>query len=87
MTAAARIARIKDAVQARPRLWLAVTLGFPALYYLAMFAALLIRFQALPNYVETYDWPANVAEIVRSTPAWSDMWPIISQEWLFEVGR
>lgn len=87
MSIAERTTRIKNAVRERPRLWLAVTLGFPVLYYLGMFAALLIRFQALPNYINTYDWIGNVAEIIRATPAWSDMWPIFTQEWLFEVGR
>ena len=82
-----RLHRVREAVAARPRLWLAVTLGFPVVYYLGMFAALLIRFQAMPNYMETYDWFGNVAEIIRATPDWSDIWPIIGQEWLLEVGR
>ncbi len=87
MTAAARASRIKDAVTARPRLWLGIALGFPVAYYALMFAALVIRFQAWPNYAVTYDWFGNVAEIVRSTPSVSDMSAIIVQEWLFEVGR
>lgn len=87
MTAAGRAGRIKGAVAARPRLWLAVTLGFPAVYYLVMFAALVARFQAWPNYAVTYDWLGNVAEIVRATPSLSDIGAIIAQEWLFEVGR
>lgn len=87
MTAAGRAGHIKGAVAARPRLWLAVTLGFPAVYYLVMFAALVARFQAWPNYAVTYDWLGNVAEIIRATPSLSDIGAIIAQEWLFEVGR
>tara|TARA_R110001592_G_scaffold236410_1_gene494715 strand:+ start:405 stop:1103 length:699 start_codon:yes stop_codon:yes gene_type:complete len=87
MTAAGRAGCIKGAVFARPRLWLAVTLGFPAVYYLVMFAALVARFEAWPNYAVTYDWLGNVAEIIRATPSLSDTGAIITQEWLFEVGR
>ena len=87
MTAAARATRITSAVAARPRLWWAVTLGFPAVYHLMMFAALVARFQAWPNYAVTYDWLGNVTEIIRATPSLSDMGAIIAQEWLFEVGR
>jgi len=87
MTAVGRARRIRAAVTARPRLWLAVTLGFPIVYYLMMFAALVIRFQAWPNYAVTYDWLGNVAEIIRATPSLSDIGAIIAQEWLFEVGR
>lgn len=87
MTATGRARRIKGAVAARPRLWLAVTMGFPIVYYLVMFIALVARFQAWPNYAVTYDWLGNVAEIIRATPSLSDIGSIIAQEWLFEVGR
>tara|TARA_R110002072_G_scaffold38973_1_gene112456 strand:- start:279 stop:977 length:699 start_codon:yes stop_codon:yes gene_type:complete len=87
MTLGARAARIRDAAAARPRLWLGIALGFPLAYYALMFAALVIRFQAWPNYAVTYDWLGNVAEIIRATPAVTDMGPIIAQEWLFEIGR
>jgi len=87
MTLSARAIRIRGAVTVRRRLWLGIALGFPLVYYALMFAALVIRFQAWPNYAVTYDWFGNVAEIIRSTPALSDMGPIIAQEWLFEVGR
>lgn len=68
------------------RLWLVILLGFPVAYYLMMLGALVLKFGDLPNYATVYDWPGNVAEIVRSTPAVSDMLPIIAGEWLFEVG-
>ncbi len=85
--AAARWDRIVGAVKARPGLWLAITLGFPVLYHVAMLLALLARFQEMPNYTVTYDWLGSMVEIVRSTPAFSDMPAIMAEEWLFEIGR
>ncbi len=52
-----------------------------------MLLALVVRFGALPNYVTFYDWFGNAARIVASTPSWSDIPPIIAQEWLIEIGR
>ncbi|MCA0869447.1 hypothetical protein LCL97_01295 [Seohaeicola saemankumensis] len=60
---------------------------FALLFQLFMMIALIVRFQQLPNYVTTYDWFGNVAWIIRSTPSWSDMWPIIAEEWLIEIGH
>jgi len=82
----AALATLKDRVVRRPRLWLAIVLGFPVAYYLTMLGALVLKFGNLPNYVVVYNWPANVAGIVRATPAFSDMLPIIADEWLLEVG-
>ncbi len=62
-------------------------LVFALLFQVAMLVALVARFQDLPNYVTFYDWPGNVAWIVQSTPSWSDMAPIIWEEWLIEIGR
>lgn len=86
-----RLASRKDnlvrSIAERPRLWLAITFGFPVLFYGIMLVTLMIRFQAVPNYFEFYNWFGNVAEIIRSTPSVSDMLPIIGQEWLFETGH
>jgi hypothetical protein len=68
------------------RLWLAITIGFILAYYLAQFVVLELRFGHLPNYVTFYDYPANVARIVRHTPSVRDMVPIVLDEWLLEVG-
>ena len=87
MTLAARGHRLRSAVSDRRRLWIAITLGFPALYYLLMMVALLIRFEAWPNYTATHDWLGSVMEIFRATPSLSDVAPIIAEEWLFEIGR
>jgi len=62
-------------------------LAFAILFQVLMLAALVLRFQALPNYVTFFDWPGNVATIIRSTPSWSDIPPIIAEEWLIELGR
>ena len=62
-------------------------LGFAILSQVLMLIALVARFGALPNYVTFYDWVGNAIHIVRSTPSWVDMAPIIAEEWLIEIGR
>ena len=61
-------------------------IGFAVLSQVLMMIALIVRFQAIPNYVTFYDWIGNVAWIVKSTPSWSDIPPIIAEEWLIEIG-
>ena len=61
-------------------------LGFAVIFQVVMMIALIIRFQDLPNYVVFYDWVGSAAHIIRSTPSWSDVWPIIWEEWLIEIG-
>jgi hypothetical protein len=56
------------------------------IYQVALMVALMARFGDLPNYWVWYDWPGNVARIIRMTPSVSDMGPIIAQEWLLEIG-
>jgi len=60
---------------------------FALLFQVFMMVALIVRFQAIPNYVTGYDWIGNVLWIVQSTPSWRDMLPIIAEEWLIEIGR
>lgn len=60
---------------------------FAMLFQLFMLVALIVRFQALPNYVTGYDWISNVIWIIKSTPSWSDIPPIIWEEWLLEIGK
>ncbi|MEM6635811.1 MAG: hypothetical protein AAF667_07970 [Pseudomonadota bacterium] len=60
---------------------------FALLFQVLMMIALIVRFQAFPNYVTFYDWIGNVAWIVQSTPSWRDMAPIIWEEWLIEIGK
>ena len=57
------------------------------LFQVLMLVALIVRFQALPNYVTTYDWFGNVAWIIQSTPSWRDIPPIVWEEWLIEIGH
>lgn len=59
---------------------------FALIFQVFMMAALILRFQALPNYVEFYDWIGNVAWIIQSTPSWRDIPPIVYEEWLIEIG-
>ncbi|WP_161635701.1 hypothetical protein [Actibacterium mucosum] len=60
---------------------------FALLFQVLMMIALIVRFQALPNYVTGYNWVANVAWIIKSTPSWSDIPPIVWEEWLLEIGK
>ena len=80
------VAFVAGTVRPHWRLWLAVTIGFVLAYYLSQLLVLELRFGHWPNYVTFYDYPANVARIVRATPSIVDMVPIIADEWLFEVG-
>jgi len=78
---------IGKAIRGRWILWTATTVGLVVLYELTLLAAMVVRFVELPNYVTTYDYVGNVARIIESTPAWSDMVPIIREEWLLEIGH
>jgi hypothetical protein len=69
------------------RAWVSVTLGFPLAVYVTQLALLCVRFGQLPNYCALYNWPENVARIIRSTPSLRDVVRIASDEWVFEVGR
>ncbi|MEM6888100.1 MAG: hypothetical protein AAF636_08175 [Pseudomonadota bacterium] len=60
---------------------------FAVLMQVLMLVALMVRFQALPNYWVSYDWLGNVIHIIKSTPSWSDIMPIVNQEWLIEIGK
>jgi hypothetical protein len=41
---------------------------------------------SLPNYVTVFDWPHNIATIIRSTQSAQDMVSIILDEWILEFG-
>ncbi len=77
---------LRREIVANRRSWLAIVLGVFVGFQLLQLAGLILRFDTVPNYVTFYDWPANVARIIRSTPAVSDMIPIILDEWLIEIG-
>ncbi len=61
-------------------------LVFAIVFQGLMMVALMVRFQAVPNYTQFYDWVGNVSWIIQSTPSWRDMIPIIWEEWLIEIG-
>ena len=78
--------QIRTTVRERRAIWIAVLMCFLALYYGGLLTAMVIRFDNIPNYVTWYNYPANVYEILVSTPALSDAWPIVREEWLIEIG-
>ena len=61
-------------------------MAFAVFYYLLLMAALIIRFESLPNYLNAYDWNFNIRRIWLSTPSLLDSVTIMKDEWLFEVG-
>ena len=56
-------------------------------FQVLMLAALIVRFQSLPNYVQVFNWFENVFHIIDSTPSWADVAEIVSEEWLIEIGQ
>jgi hypothetical protein len=80
------LAASTDAVRPRFGRWLLIAIGVVAAYYAGLLAALVIRFEKLPNYWVGYDWPGNVARIFRSTPSIADALAIAQDEWLLEIG-
>lgn len=77
---------ISNAVSKHWRAVTAITIGFTVIYYLALLMSMVYRFGNWPNYMTGYDWFGNVATIIKSTPSWHDMIPIILDEWLLEIG-
>lgn len=81
-----RIGFIRQTLGRNLRLWLSLTAALAVIYYLILMAALIIRFDSLPNYFNTYDWAFNIKRIWLSTPSMLDTLLIMKDEWLFEIG-
>lgn len=77
---------LRDSFRAHWKTMALFGLIFAMLFQVLMLVALMVRFQAIPNYVTFYDWIENVSWIIQSTPSWRDMVPIIWEEWLIEIG-
>jgi hypothetical protein len=77
---------IRRELLASRRSWAAMAIGFFVGFQLFQLVLLMVRFEAFPNYVTFHDWPGNVIRIIRSTPALSDVVPIVLDEWLVEIG-
>jgi hypothetical protein len=80
------LAVMRDTIRENRGVWLAMTFGFVVVYYMTLLAIVVVRIGSLPNYVVFYNWPADVLNIIRSTPSVRDMLPIIGNEWIFETG-
>ena len=65
---------------------IAVALIGTLLYYLILMAALVVRFDNLPNYINSYDWWFHIKRIWVSTPSVLDTISIVQDEWLYEIG-
>lgn len=75
-----------ESLTSRRRLIIGFAIGLPISFYTLLLTVLIIRYDALPNYITPYDWPANVWRIVVSTQSIADMLPITADEWLLEIG-
>ncbi|GAA3964593.1 hypothetical protein GCM10022278_22960 [Allohahella marinimesophila] len=81
-----RLAIIQSTIRSQWRLWATIAIAWVVLYYLMLLLWLMLRFQALPNYLSVFDWVTNVQVIIASTPSWSDTLRIIQDEWVLEIG-
>lgn len=86
MNAIARIQYLLKLIKNHYGFWLLGIVGICIAYYLLMLLALIIKFQALPNYMTVFDWIENVLWIFESTPSLSDALSIVSEEWWLEIG-
>ena len=80
------LSTLTDTLRSDWRRILGFGIVFALIFQVVMMIALIVRFQALPNYVTFYAWFGSAAHIIRSPPSWSDVWPIIWEEWLIEIG-
>jgi hypothetical protein len=81
-----RLSFVKQCLGKNLILWLGLSVAFALCYYLILMAALIIRFENFPNYLNAFDWRFNVQRIWVSTPSLLDTLSIIRDEWLFEIG-
>lgn len=77
---------VRDTVKHNWRRWLVLTFAFVLTYYAMQLLVLELRFGYWPNYITVYDYPTNVARIIRQTPSLIDVIPIVADEWLLEMG-
>ena len=80
------MSRLRHELHGQERLWLLLVAGFVLIFHAVQLASLVVRFGHLPNYVTVFDWPHNVATIIRSTQSAQDMVSIILDEWILEFG-
>lgn len=75
-----------QAVRSRLGVWLMLSFGFLAGYYLLLLAATMIRFGEIPNYVVFHDIISIYGLILEGTPSLADAIPILLDEAWFETG-
>ena len=74
------------AIMAHWQRWLIYIVTFVLAYQLLLIAALVLRFGALPNYVESYDLITNYQLIIAGSPDWMDTLHLLMIEPWLEVG-
>ena len=67
-------------------LWLAIGIGFFALYYVGLLLVTMLRFGEIPNYVVFHDVVRTYRLIFDGTPSLTDAIPILIDEPWFETG-
>jgi hypothetical protein len=79
-------ATVKASMRRHRGLIVGYALLFPIGFYLLLLAMLVVRYGDLPNYITSYNWPANIWRIVESTGSLADIVVIAADEWLIEIG-
>jgi hypothetical protein len=75
-----------QAIRARIAVWLMISVGFLAGYYLLVLVVTMIRFGEIPNYLVFHDIISIYGLIIEGTPSLVDAIPILLEEAWFETG-
>ena len=82
-----RLSLLSHILRTKYKSILFIALGFTLCYYLLLMVALMIRFESLPNYINSYEWWFHVKRIWQSTPSMIDAFLITKDEWFYEIGH
>lgn len=82
----ADVTAIVASMRTRPGFIAGIVAGGVLLYFVLQLVAMVVRFEALPNYVIFHDYIDNIGLIVSGTPDIQDMIPILMDEMVIEVG-
>ncbi len=84
--AAVELNVVRQALRAKWRMLVSISLGFVLLYYLLILAASMLRFAEIPNYLTVHDVLHNYAQVLSGTPSLLDAVPIMFDEPWLEAG-
>jgi hypothetical protein len=82
----AAVTEIRSAIRGNLARWLAITIGIPVIYHLALLAAMMLRFGHWPNYARIHDVIEGIRLIIRGTPDPFDAVTLLGDEIWIEIG-